>query len=100
MSNLIEISHEGKFNQEHTNVIITAEFEDYTLKALVDSDVQLDVAAEPDLGIKNSYRQDGVDFFQIDILDDMSQPMNLGGAEMASVKHEIENYLDGMVQEL
>jgi hypothetical protein len=30
----------------------------------------------------------------------MSQPMNLGGAEMASVKHEIENYLDGMVQEL
>ena len=100
MSNLIEITHEGELTEENNSVIVTADFEDYSVKTLVVSEIQLDEAAEPELGIKDSFRQDGVEFFSVEILDEMSLKMNLGAAELVSVKQEIENYLESLVQAL
>jgi hypothetical protein len=102
MNNLIEVSHhlEGDLSEENNVVEITAEYEDFTFKSVVTLDIQLDYAEEPELGLKESFRLDGISFFNTEILDEMSNPMSLGDVAQVIVHQEIENYLDTKVQEL
>ena len=100
MSELIEVQKEGRFNVLYNEVEFMADYKDYQITGMAECDVQLDEMEDYLLGIRDSYQLDGVTFWDIKIIDEMSEEISLSKELEKEWKQDVENYFDKLTQEL
>ncbi len=97
MNNLIEITNQ-EFNVNCTEAEFEAHYDDYIVKGTIDCETFLDEPIDESVGImSDSYRCDVFNFWHIETTIDGNK-VSLNKKELASVKHDVENHFDKLVQ--
>tara|TARA_R110000751_G_scaffold206469_2_gene310503 strand:- start:3495 stop:3797 length:303 start_codon:yes stop_codon:yes gene_type:complete len=100
MSTLIEVQKKGRFNVLYNEVEFIADYENYQISGTIECDIELDEMEDYLLGIRDSYQLDGVTFWDIKIIDEMSVEISLSKELEKEWKQDVENYFDNLTQEL
>lgn len=100
MSKLIEIQKAGIFNVLYNEVEFIADYENYQISGTIECDIELDEKEDYLLGINDSYLLNGVTFWHVKIINDMSEEISLSEELTKQWKQDVENYFDTLTQEL
>ena len=96
---LLEIELSGEFNKGENEVGFQAIFSQFIIQATIEVDFEIDEFKDEDLGImSDSYQLNGVEFFNMGILDREEEVLGLSKALLKEAKQSIENHFDKLVQ--
>jgi len=99
-NHLIEVQHEGKFDEANSSALFIADYKDFQVKGEAVCDFSIDEHKEVETGImKDSYYLFGIKFEDFTVMDDASDIVKLTDVEELDVKNAIENYFNELVQE-
>lgn len=100
MNNFLEVVRNGKFDKDNTEVNFEAHYDDYIVSGRLDCETEITEHKEESVGVmSDSYALLSCSFWGLrTVLEDGSK-VNLNEKEMNSVKHEVENFFDKLIQE-
>ena len=108
MNNLLEITNE-RFNLNCTEAEFEAHYNNYIVTGVIDCEVSIDEAKEPEVGImRNSYRLDSFTlsyiliertFDKVELNEFCGDKITLNEKEMDILNNDIESHFNKLVQD-
>lgn len=100
MNNLIEITNNEGFDLNNSKTEFEAIYDHYTVTGSVECEIGYHELAEPELGLVDSPCLEEAYFWNIKVFADDCSNISLNKKEMISVKNDIENHFDKIIQSI